>query len=107
RSTARRASSAHTYRLLIFKDHVRAHHPKPCPLSTSGTASLHVAASAAEKRDYEERLLRRQQVFLTTPPAQRPAKPCPLWLPASPRLLAKARKIEILATSHGPGKRYF
>ncbi|WP_287188870.1 hypothetical protein, partial [Paraburkholderia sp.] len=63
RSTARRASSAHTYRLLIFKDHVRAHHPKPCPLSTSGTASSHVAASAAEKRDYEDSFSFRQCYF--------------------------------------------
>ncbi|WP_208647842.1 hypothetical protein, partial [Paraburkholderia fungorum] len=68
-STARRASSAHTYRLLIFKDRVRIHYrirtvSPTC--TTTGTASFCVAASAAEKRDYEELSLHRQQVFITS-----------------------------------------
>ncbi|WP_219908284.1 hypothetical protein, partial [Paraburkholderia sp. BL18I3N2] len=66
---ARRASSAHTYRLLIFKDRFRIHHQTGTALLTSqppGTASFCVAASAAEKRDYEELSLRRQQVFPTS-----------------------------------------
>jgi hypothetical protein len=43
-ATARRASSAHTYRLLIFKDRVRNHHPNRTCHSTTGTASFCVAA---------------------------------------------------------------
>ncbi|WP_205809686.1 hypothetical protein, partial [Burkholderia sp. Ac-20365] len=48
-------SSTHTYRLLIFKEHSRE---APC--------FHHVAASAAEKRDYEEPFSFRQPVFLTS-----------------------------------------
>jgi hypothetical protein len=62
-ATARRASSAHTYRLLIFKDRVRNHHPNRTCHSTTGTASFCVAASAAEKRDYEESFSFRQLHF--------------------------------------------
>ncbi|WP_220444987.1 hypothetical protein, partial [Paraburkholderia sp. DHOC27] len=61
----RRASSAHTYRLLIFKDR-SAFTTETAPTSPPGTASFCVAASAAEKRDYEELPLDRQQVFLTS-----------------------------------------
>ncbi|WP_278500058.1 hypothetical protein, partial [Paraburkholderia fungorum] len=56
-------SSAHTYRLLIFKDRVRIHYRIRTVLptcATTGTASFCVAASAAEKRDYGDRLPRRQ-----------------------------------------------
>ncbi|WP_217998147.1 hypothetical protein, partial [Paraburkholderia terrae] len=45
-------SSTHTYRLLIVKEHSRE---APC--------FHHVAASAAEKRDYEEPFSFRQPVF--------------------------------------------
>ncbi|WP_205812314.1 hypothetical protein, partial [Burkholderia sp. Ac-20365] len=51
-----------TYRLLIFKEHSRE---APC--------FHHVAASAAEKRDYEEPFSFRQPVFLASP-----EKPCRL-----------------------------
>ncbi|WP_336599435.1 hypothetical protein, partial [Paraburkholderia bengalensis] len=48
-------SSTHTYRLLIVKEHSQE---APC---------FHrVAASAAEKRDYEEPFCCRQPVFLTS-----------------------------------------
>ncbi|WP_208525983.1 hypothetical protein, partial [Paraburkholderia hospita] len=53
-------SSTHTYRLLIVKEHSRE---APC--------FHHVAASAAEKRDYEEPFSLRQPVFLASP-----EKPC-------------------------------
>ncbi|WP_219849052.1 hypothetical protein, partial [Paraburkholderia sp. BL21I4N1] len=68
RSASRLASSAHTYRLLIFKDRLRTHYrsrTRVANITTTGTASFCVAASAAEKRDYGELSLRRQQVFLT------------------------------------------
>jgi hypothetical protein len=45
-------SSAHTYRLLVFKEHFCA---RPCLRSA--------AFSAAEKRDYEPRFTTRQQLF--------------------------------------------
>ena len=52
RTTARPTSSTHTYRLLVFKEH-----PQEAPC-------LHrVAASAAEKGNYEEPFSFRQQVF--------------------------------------------
>jgi len=55
RTTARPPSSTHTYRLLVFKEHSQE---APC---------FHrVAASAAEKRDYEEPFSFRQQVFSTS-----------------------------------------
>jgi hypothetical protein len=54
----RRASSAHTYRLLVFKDRSASLHAALPP--PPGTASFCVAASAAEKRDYEERVTGRQ-----------------------------------------------
>src|SRR3954469_10268532 len=57
---ARRASSAHTYRLLVFKDRF-AHFT--APTQPPGTASFCVAASAAEKRDYEDSLSVRQPHF--------------------------------------------
>ncbi|MGN8110198.1 hypothetical protein ACTJLB_19545, partial [Paraburkholderia sp. 22098] len=59
----RRASSAHTYRLLVFKD--RSASLRAALPHLPGTASFCVAASAAEKRDYEELRLRRQQVSVT------------------------------------------
>src|SRR5215469_6721503 len=60
----RSASSAHTYRLLVFKDQSRTSQRPPQP---PGTASFCVAASAAEKRDYGDFPLRRQQVFQDLP----------------------------------------
>ncbi|WP_217479643.1 hypothetical protein, partial [Paraburkholderia rhynchosiae] len=60
-STSRRASSAHTYRLLIFKD--RSAFPALPATTLSGTASFCVAASAAEKRDYEGSFSCRQLHF--------------------------------------------
>ncbi|WP_218642016.1 hypothetical protein, partial [Burkholderia sp. SRS-W-2-2016] len=51
------ASSAHTYRLLIFKDRF-AYFAAPW------RCFVCVAASAAEKRDYEELSSNRQQVFI-------------------------------------------
>jgi hypothetical protein len=65
-STTASPSSAHTYRLLIFKDRLRIHHQNRAALQLPGTASFCVAASAAEKRDYEELSLQRQQVSLTS-----------------------------------------
>jgi hypothetical protein len=70
-STARRASSAHTYRLLIFKDRLRIHYQnrtahcrhQPPTSQPPGTASFCVAASAAEKRDYEGSFSFRQHLF--------------------------------------------
>ncbi|WP_216668835.1 hypothetical protein, partial [Paraburkholderia xenovorans] len=48
----------------IFKDRVRIHHQtatgEPQQLTPPGTASFCVAASAAEKRDYGERVTCRQ-----------------------------------------------
>jgi hypothetical protein len=70
-------SSAHTYRLLVVKDRIACR----TGFHYYRTVSFRVAASAAEKRDYEELSLRRQQVFLTSSPAGIAAKPCPLWLP--------------------------
>jgi hypothetical protein len=64
RSTTASPSSAHTYRLLIFKDRLRIHHQNRAALQLPGTASFCVAASAAEKRDYEESFSLRQQYFL-------------------------------------------
>jgi hypothetical protein len=63
-STSASPSSAHTYRLLIFKDRLRIHHRSRTALQPPGTASFCVAASAAEKRDYEESFSLRQQHFL-------------------------------------------
>ncbi|WP_219849045.1 hypothetical protein, partial [Paraburkholderia sp. BL21I4N1] len=66
RSASRLASSAHTYRLLIFKDRLRTHYrsrTRVVNLTTTGTASFCVAASAAEKRDYEGSFSFRQQHF--------------------------------------------
>ncbi|WP_208459134.1 hypothetical protein, partial [Paraburkholderia phymatum] len=52
--TARSPSSTHTYRLLVFKEHSQE---APC---------FHrVAASTAEKRDYEEPFSFRQPVFFS------------------------------------------
>ncbi|WP_216668915.1 hypothetical protein, partial [Paraburkholderia xenovorans] len=52
----------------IFKDRVRIHHQtatgEPQQLTPPGTASFCVAASAAEKRDYGERVTRRQPPFV-------------------------------------------
>ncbi|WP_222946572.1 hypothetical protein, partial [Caballeronia sp. EK] len=48
-------SSAHTYRLLVFKEHIA----RPLPLQLPSC----VAASAAEKRDYEESFSPCQQYF--------------------------------------------
>ncbi|MFM0183099.1 hypothetical protein PQR52_31815, partial [Paraburkholderia aspalathi] len=62
-SSSRRASSAHTYRLLIFKDRVRIHYRSAASLQPPGTASFCVAASAAEKRDYEGSFSLCQQYF--------------------------------------------
>ncbi|MEC5409996.1 hypothetical protein VOM14_31185, partial [Paraburkholderia sp. MPAMCS5] len=56
----RHASSAHTYRLLVFKDHSLTSRRPPQP---PGTASFCVAASAAEKRDYEDSFSFRQLHF--------------------------------------------
>ncbi|WP_218002397.1 hypothetical protein, partial [Paraburkholderia fungorum] len=86
-STARRASSAHTYRLLIFKDRVRIHYRTRTvspTRATIGTASFCVAASAAEKRDYEELSLHRQQVFITFSTRSRRSNPCHDWLSRFP-----------------------
>ncbi|MGF6596603.1 hypothetical protein P3T23_001310, partial [Paraburkholderia sp. GAS448] len=55
-------SSAHTYRLLIFKDRSASRAAPVRP--PSGTAPPCVAASAAEKRDYVATLSLRQQHFL-------------------------------------------
>ncbi|MCC8394555.1 hypothetical protein LJ656_18350, partial [Paraburkholderia sp. MMS20-SJTR3] len=56
------ASSAHTYRLLVFKDRF-AQRAAPL-LQLPGAASFCAAASAAEKRDYGELSSDRQQVFI-------------------------------------------
>ncbi|WP_205990849.1 hypothetical protein, partial [Paraburkholderia sp. Ac-20336] len=50
------ASSAHTYRLLVFKDQ-SAHSTMP---NTTRHRFVCVAASAAEKRDYADRPASRQ-----------------------------------------------
>ncbi|WP_343657296.1 hypothetical protein, partial [Paraburkholderia caribensis] len=80
-----------TYRLLIVKEHSRE---APC--------FHHVAASAAEKRDYEEPFSFRQPVFLTSQTADSTGKPRQCWLSRLPRLLraalAAARKTGILDT---------
>ncbi|HWT38938.1 MAG TPA: hypothetical protein VN289_21810, partial [Paraburkholderia sp.] len=66
-------SSTHTYRLLVFKEHSQE---APC---------FHrVAASAAEKGDYEEPFSFRQQVFLTSQPADSTGKPVNAGSPAFP-----------------------
>src|SRR5258708_22014902 len=108
-SGARRASSAHTYRLLIFKDRVRIHYRNRTARcwhqSTSqppGTASFCVAASAAEKRDYEELPLRRQQVFLTFSTRPLRAKPCHCWLSRLPRPAVRSTKERDSSEPHGP-----
>ncbi|WP_217711033.1 hypothetical protein, partial [Paraburkholderia youngii] len=56
------ASSAHTYRLLVFKD--RSAQPA-APEPTTRHCFVCVAASAAEKRNYGELSPDRQQVFIT------------------------------------------
>jgi hypothetical protein len=50
--------SAHTYRLLVFKEHS----PKPQNLKPLRPRRFRVAASAAQKRDYEESFSPCQQV---------------------------------------------
>ncbi|WP_235028176.1 hypothetical protein, partial [Caballeronia choica] len=55
-------SSAHTYRLLVFKEHSQ-NPPEPVSRRSTGALPFCVAASAAEKRDYEQRFAIRQQVF--------------------------------------------
>ena len=71
--------SAHTYRLLVFKEHslhTAASQPsEPC--------RFRVAASAAQKRDYVVRFAFRQQVFYSTPTFRFAAKPVLLGSAAS------------------------
>jgi hypothetical protein len=54
-----RASSAHTYRLLVFKDRSASRGAAPAS-TTRHCVPFCVAASAAEKRDYGERPATRQ-----------------------------------------------
>ena len=68
--------SAHTYRLLVFKEHslpTAASQPsEPC--------RFRVAASAAQKRDYVVRFAFRQQVFYSTPDFPIRCEARPAWL---------------------------
>ncbi|MEM5372123.1 hypothetical protein V4C53_39725, partial [Paraburkholderia azotifigens] len=89
----------HTYRLLVFKEHSQE---APC---------FHrVAASAAEKRDYEEPFSFRQPVFLTSQPADSTGKPVNAGSPALLRFsraaLSAARKTGILDTCISTCKRF-
>ncbi|MDR5855548.1 hypothetical protein QCE42_11800, partial [Caballeronia sp. LZ050] len=56
-------SSAHTYRLLVFKEQSAKTSCLAAPSISLSTASSCVAASAAEKRDYVRRFGQCQQVF--------------------------------------------
>ncbi|WP_250532522.1 hypothetical protein, partial [Caballeronia sp. AZ10_KS36] len=56
-------SSAHTYRLLVFKEQSAKTFYFTVPSTWLSTASSCVAASAAEKRDYEESFSPCQQLF--------------------------------------------
>ncbi|WP_250534775.1 hypothetical protein, partial [Caballeronia sp. AZ10_KS36] len=56
-------SSAHTYRLLVFKEQSAKTFYFTVPSTWLSTASSCVAASAAEKRDYVRRFGQCQQVF--------------------------------------------
>ena len=96
--------SAHTYRLLVFKEHS----PKPQNPKPLRPRRFRVAASAAQKRDYVVRFAFRQQVFyrivtnfISQPPG--PSIPCerrPAWLSsyrnrtANPQLPASLRLIQ-------------
>ncbi|WP_218827291.1 hypothetical protein, partial [Caballeronia sordidicola] len=70
------APSAHTYRLLVFKEHslptARSLPSEPC--------RFRVAASAAQKRDYVVRFAFRQQVFLLNPDFPIRCEARPAWL---------------------------
>jgi hypothetical protein len=73
------APSAHTYRLLVFKE-------QSLPTAESQPSEPHrfrVAASAAQKRDYVLRFAFRQQVFYSTPTFRFAAKPVLLGSAAS------------------------
>src|SRR6266702_3584865 len=77
--------SAHTYRLLVFKEYS----PKPPRSDSFQTRRFLVAAVAAQKRDYVLRLAFRQQVFYSTPTFRFAATPVLLGFAASslaPRL---------------------
>ncbi|WP_213768503.1 hypothetical protein, partial [Caballeronia sp. dw_19] len=73
------APSAHTYRLLVFKEH-SLHTAQPQP---SEPCRFRVAASAAQKRDYVVRFAFRQQVFYFTRTFRFAAKPVLLGSAAS------------------------
>jgi hypothetical protein len=68
--------SAHTYRLLVFKEHS----PKPQNLKPLRPRRFRVAASAAQKRDYVVRFAFRQQVFYSTPTFRFCCEARPAWL---------------------------
>ncbi|MEX3937381.1 hypothetical protein AB4Y32_37585, partial [Paraburkholderia phymatum] len=94
------SSSTHTCRLLVFKEHS---HEAPCLRC--------VAASAAEKGDYEEPFSVRQQVFTTATPADSAGKPRYCRLPRLPRFpraaVSAARKSGILGACNRSCKRFF
>ena len=106
-STARRASSAHTYRLLVFKDRLRIHHRHdahfnhPAPLRS---ASLHLQQRNEIMENFRHAVNR---FFQLSNPSDLPQTPAIAGSPASRAPLSEARKSEILATPNGPCKRYF
>ncbi|MFM0672095.1 hypothetical protein, partial [Paraburkholderia sediminicola] len=110
-STARRASSAHTYRLLIFKDRVRIHyrtsttrrqhHNYPAPLRS---ASLHQQQRNEIMKNFRYVVNR---FFQLPEPAHLAESLATAGSPASRAPVSEARKSEILASQTPPCKRYF
>ncbi|WP_250488289.1 MULTISPECIES: hypothetical protein, partial [unclassified Caballeronia] len=99
-------SSAHTYRLLVFKEHIARQALLQLPSC--------VAASAAEKRDYEERLGLCQQEFevsfscRSAPGAFYNLPPSTPPIPPSPASFAfiESRRNEILVSGIEERKRF-
>ena len=102
---ARRASSAHTYRLLVFKDRF-AHFT--APISTTPallrSASLHQQQRSEIMKNFRRAVNR----FLLLPePAATAGSLAAIGSPASRAPASGARKSEILASRLAPCKRYF
>src|ERR1700761_9090685 len=111
-SGPRRASSAHTYRLLIFKDRLRIHEPHravlphsplqpPAPLRS---APLHLQQRNEIMENFRYAVNR---FFQLSQPARFAESLATAGSPASRAPFSGARKSEILASRNAPRKRYF
>jgi hypothetical protein len=101
----RRASSAHTYRLLVFKDRsaslARPDTLRPAPLRS---ASLHQQQRSGIMKNFRRAVNRFSS---PTEPAATAGSLATAGSPASRAPASGARKSEILASQSAPCKRYF